>query len=440
MPDSTTEKRETKRRKEDADAGVSATVDSKPAASSSTNPSSLFTCSDDEFQTWIASQLAQNYPSLQESYPDLFDKAPVCFVKWRQRFADNPPLWKRLFDKDRVLKEFAEAVPVLDAVLTLIEQADLLNTNNGGPQEQQQYTIIDLCSGKGYLSMLLSEMLPPDKVFRIVLMDKAFAMRNQKQPGPKHINWEHIYGEKKQMDKAAGGEDLSSTSGDNGDTATKPQSYYDTWPISLDTSKQDLKASRQLNNIPKHYFSKEHPAIILAIHLCGTLSMRAIDLYNNHPDTVHFLALKPCCLPGMVHAKRHEIFKIGTHQFDSSEVCIHGKWKQNKWIGGPPRSHIQQKFQVWARHLYCGIVVASANESDSSANEDAETLNTKVLPLQDSLNKRADQKKLHCRINVQTEGGFQNDFLFAQRTPTTKAMWERLQPYQVAQAESKEET
>jgi hypothetical protein len=281
-----------------------------------------------------------------------------------------------------------------------------------------------LCSGKGYLSMLLSELLPPEKVVRIVLMDKAFAMREQ-QPGPKHINWEHIYGKKKVDD--GGGENGTSQHDEKDSAAVQSQSYFDTWPISLDTSKQDLKASRQLNNIPKHYFSKDHPAIILAIHLCGTLSLRAIDLYNNNPDTVHFLALKPCCLPGMVHAKRHEIFEIGNHKFDSKDVCVHGKWKQNKWVGGPPRSHIQQKFQVWARHLYCGIAVE--NKDDLGAGGEESKGNH--LSSQGTLG-----CKLHCRINVQTEGGFQNDFLFAQRTPTTNAMWGRLQPYQMDEEEN----
>jgi hypothetical protein len=384
----------------------------------------LFTMSDDEFCTYMSSHLQQN--ALSRYFPDIFSKAPHCMTNWRRRFGDNPPLWRRLFDKDRVIKEFVEAVPVLDAVVKLINQQTTTT--------DRQYHIIDLCSGKGYLSMLLSELLPPSKVHRIVLMDKAFPMRNQ-QPQSHHINWEHIYGERPNKETKHHVSTSTTTT-----TTTSPsttQYYYETWPISLDTSKQDLKASRQLINIRRHYLNKEYPAIILAIHLCGTLSLRAIQLFNENPDTVHFLALKPCCLPGMVHAKRHEMFEIGGYQFDSNEVCIHGKWKQNKWVGGPPRSHIQQKFQVWSRHLYCGIldndkyngVTARGEEKEEMGHDNdnaGHTSSNASMTCTSTIS-----RKMHCRVMVQQDGGFQNDFLFAQRPPTTETMWTKLQSYQV---------
>lgn len=40
------------------------------------------------------------------------------------------------------------------------------------------------------------------------------------------------------------------------------------------------------------------PVIILGIHLCGLLSIRAIETFNRGPKCVAF-ALKPCCLPSM---------------------------------------------------------------------------------------------------------------------------------------------
>ena len=43
-----------------------------------------------------------------------------------------------------------KAVPVIDAVLKLVEGSEL---------ETEKFTILDLCCGKGYLSMLLSEMV-----------------------------------------------------------------------------------------------------------------------------------------------------------------------------------------------------------------------------------------------------------------------------------------
>jgi hypothetical protein len=55
-------------------------------------------------------------------------------------------LWNRLFDKDRVKKEFLEAIPVLDAVKRLVQ-----NSSNSSSTPPKKYTIVDLASGKGML-------------------------------------------------------------------------------------------------------------------------------------------------------------------------------------------------------------------------------------------------------------------------------------------------
>ena len=42
----------------------------------------------------------------------------------------------------------------------------------------ERFTIVDLCSGKGFLSMVLSELLPSERVERCVLVDKAWPPLN----------------------------------------------------------------------------------------------------------------------------------------------------------------------------------------------------------------------------------------------------------------------
>ena len=256
------------------------------------------------------------------------------------------------------------------------------------------------------------------------------------------------------------------------------------WPIPIDTSKQNLKSSRQLQQIKKHYLSNEsqHPVIILAIHLCGTLSLKAIELFNSNPKSVKFLALKPCCLPGMIHAKRDEVFQIGNHKFDASEVCVHGKWKKNKWEKGPPRSHLEPKFKRWSKHLYRGIdddhnntnnigndngdrMPYTSQDKDSTKNNDggddaiddgndgdgddgatnkqkkeetsSESAAAKSAPVSastiDNDNDHDNKvRKLHARIRVQHDGGFQNDFLFAERVPvSSEEVWLELEKHRV---------
>ena len=302
------------------------------------NDRTRFGLSDADFEAYVTQSLAAH--PLASQYQELFQAAPICIRKWRQRYRGHPSVWKRLFDSSRVFKEFIEAVPVLDAVQQLVAQTT--------PSEP--FTIIDLASGKGFLSMFLSELLPANKVKRLVLVDKAWPMHGM-TPQAHHISWEHLYGP------------------------------YN-WPIPLTTSKVDLKSSNQRRNLVSK-FVQDGPVLLLAIHLCGILSLRAIQLYNENLDKIHFFCLKPCCLPGMIHAKRKEVFQIGDHQFDAKLVCVRGKWNKNQWCG-PPRATLKPIFHTWVHHLFLGIV-----------DDDDKTQKTKVC------------------IPVQHEGGYQNEFLFA---------------------------
>eukprot|EP00571_Detonula_confervacea_P012981 CAMPEP_0172305634 /NCGR_PEP_ID=MMETSP1058-20130122/6884_1 /TAXON_ID=83371 /ORGANISM="Detonula confervacea, Strain CCMP 353" /LENGTH=357 /DNA_ID=CAMNT_0013017297 /DNA_START=132 /DNA_END=1205 /DNA_ORIENTATION=+ len=322
---------------------------------------------DEEFESFLRKEL-EKHP-LSKEYPELFATAPKLICKWRQRYQGNPSLWKRLFQKDRVLKEFIESVPVIDAVQRLVVNSELFK--NG-----QKFTIVDLACGRGYLSMFLSELLPPNKVEKFILVDQAWPMHNM-TPEPHHISWTHIYGSSKKV------EDQS------------VPNYYDTWPIRLNTCKVNLKKSKEISSMEERLFTNysEGPVILVAVHLCGTLSLKAVELFNNNPG-VCFFCLKPCCLPGMVHVKRDEIFRVGEHSFDSKLVCMAGKWKKNVWRG-PPRKVTTHYFQRWVDNLLLGM-----NDADA--------------------------EKIKKTIMVQHTGGYQNDFLFAERLPETAPVWDVL--------------
>ncbi|KAL7542301.1 hypothetical protein ACHAWF_009895 [Thalassiosira exigua] len=356
---------------------------------------------DEEFERHLREEL-EAHP-LAARYPDLFATAPKLIRNWRRRYRGNPSLWKRMFRKDRVLKEFVEAAPFVDAVRRLVASYD---SSNG-----KKFTIVDLACGKGYLSMLLSELLPPDKVEKIVLVDRQWPMHNM-EPQSHHISWTHIYGSYKEV------EDQS-----------LPR-YFETWPIRLHTSKVDLKKSKEIRSLEQRLFRNKGPVILVAVHLCGTLSLKAVELFNNNPET-RFFCLKPCCLPGeeigqlnipvryldfvteltepnsagMVHAKRDEIFHLGEHSFDSKvilripgAVCMAGKWKKNKWTG-PPRTVTKAYFERWADNLFLGM-----NDRDAS--------------------------KMKKTIMIQNDGGYQNEFLFAERLPETAPVWDALRQEQ----------
>jgi hypothetical protein len=88
----------------------------------------------------------------------------------------------------------------------------------------------------------------------------------------------------------------------------------------------------------------------------------------------------------MVHAERDEIFKAGEHQFPAKDVCAWGKWvskSKGKWTG-PPRNHLEGKFNCWVRNLHQCLNVA---EEWKSTDE----------------------------VVIQRDGGFQNAYIWAQR-------------------------
>ena len=251
------------------------------------------------FADWLdkALRAAPNQAAYGQTYLD----SAAAVVRWRRRYRGNPKLWNRLM-KDKVVKELIECAPVVAACRDYVDA------------HTKPVTVVDLCSGKGYLAMLLSELLPKDKVSRIVLVDKAWPLNGQDEPLPHQINWDHIY------------------------------DYYEDWPITLTTSKQDLKCKSSVRGMKRRMLD-EAPGdiVVLAVHLCGTLSLKALDLFNSH-EKCSFLVLKPCCLPGLVHSKRDEVFVVGDHSFDSKEVCSNGRFKGNVWKG-PPRHLIRGKFE-----------------------------------------------------------------------------------------------
>jgi hypothetical protein len=107
-----------------------------------------------------------------------------------------------------------------------------------------------------------------------------------------------------------------------------------------------------------------------------------------------------------VHVKRHEIFHLGTHTFDSKLVCMHGKWNKNEWKG-PNRNATKVCFDRWVENLYLGINESSfcgAEEDAKDGSADGSKVNEEVVT------------KVQKTIPVQNDGGYQNEFLFAERS------------------------
>ena len=167
--------------------------------------------------------------------------------------------WQKLMKHGRLLKEVNEALPVVDR----LERWVRCNGSDNG-----KLTIVQLVAGMGALSMLLAEMLAGNaNIERFVLVDNAYPL-----PGTElkahHVNPAHL-------------------------------ALADCWPFELTHRKYDIKSSSGHRSLQKHCLDRAPgPIALLGVHLCGVLSLRAVQLYNDHPRCA-LLAMKPCCLPPM---------------------------------------------------------------------------------------------------------------------------------------------
>lgn len=219
---------------------------------------------------WLDNQV-RALPAMAE-FPHLIKPAQTALKAWRIRF--NKTTWKRLFKlsgrdgrgdgaKERVLKELNECVPVIAYVLDAVSRWNRKSKESKASRESDsKITIVDLCSGFGILSMFLSEILPPEKVKAIVLIDKMWPLKNQSpKTNSNQISCEHL-----------------SSPG---------------WPIALYKRKVNIKAKRELRQIHKYVFdraSESGPTIIIGIHLCGSLSNRVCFQKKNKIHMKYFLS------------------------------------------------------------------------------------------------------------------------------------------------------
>ena len=357
-----------------------------------------FAASEASFAAHLSAELA-SAPGA-ELYPDVFADAHEVILTWRRRYAATPQLWRRLYRADRVLKELIEAAPVIAAVRDVVAEASLAL--------DEQFTIVDLCSGKGFLSMFLSDMLgPTGRVERCLLIDKAWPPHEWEGPiGERHISDAHIYSERLPLGAEAGAE--------------PPVSYFETWPVPLHTSKRDLKNRATVRKLDAQLWSRcSGPVLLLGVHLCGTLALRAVDIFNASPSRCRLLVLKPCCLPPMLHAKRHETFRIGHHAFPASDVCASGSFKARRggWEG-PPRADLRPRFERWTEHLCAGVELGGVQPGESGGGDDRSGGSSSSCD--------GGAKAVHFS-QVQIRGGYQNQFVVAERGRLTRRLWERVQ-------------
>lgn len=217
--------------------------------------------------------------------------------------------WNSFLNRKSFLHEVEEAIVPLYQILKFCESRTL------------HLTVIDLCCGKGFFSMLLLYLLEKyphaKRVIRgLIMVEKQ-----------KDIRWDHI--------EAA--------------NFYVQNNYCDSIVIDVWSGKNihDYVFEKDIIHFKSIYTKYNNSSIVLiGIHLCKRLSSRFVELVNlAGPSTIAQAILAPCCVPQFTGT-----IKIPKHQQADSSTLI----TNNIQITNPKYFHMKPK-QKWFACWTCGL-------------------------------------------------------------------------------------
>ena len=227
-------------------------------------------------------------------HPNLLAQCRPIIQQWHDTFSvSNPPLWNRL--RRALPKELNESAFIIDEMMQFFDNAAVVDS-------EPPYTIVDMCSGVGFLSMFLSHLLPTDKCSRIWAIDTLFGLSDKALAGVVDA----ADTSNKQDDDNNVEKEENSSDASNRIHLTSDHLTSAIHPIPIKPRKANIKKGRELKQIAKHCIDRvPGPTIILGVHLCKSLSVHTVRLFNTSPKACR-LYLKPCCLPGRKELRRRE--------------------------------------------------------------------------------------------------------------------------------------
>jgi len=275
----------------------------------------------------VAYGLDKSNLSKIDEYQDIIASVKYVLWNWHTRWVvkNKSPgnarrEWYSFLNKSKLCHEVEEAIVALHHLRTWLNEKVSLDRGSNTSIDDASITVIDLCSGKGVFSMLLTYLAglgirtqnddnhsnnvtykeQPHawcSVFctigRCIMIDRM------------DINWKHISAANEDVvlfnsscrEQGSGSsmKPISSILNERGDIIENYDDSIllakipiDTWP---GTNIHDDEVLERINTLPGRI-------AIVGIHLCKGLSPRAIGITNIcGPQKIPFLCLAPCCLP-----------------------------------------------------------------------------------------------------------------------------------------------
>ena len=195
-----------------------------------------------------------DYGARSKRRDDLTRQTVEILRRWGDEWAGQREM-QSLLNKPELLHEIEESIVALTPFCDWLDDSM--------QRGMKPITLVDVCAGKGILSMLASYILRDDaaRVKQIVMLDKAA------------MNWDHI--------RAA-----------NEGAEREDRPPIITWPnCNL----------HEIDEVVERLNELDSPLAFVGIHLCKTLSPTFIGIANKlGAATCPYVCLAPCCLPRAV--------------------------------------------------------------------------------------------------------------------------------------------
>lgn len=201
-----------------------------------------------------------------DDHHDVTHQVIQILQHWGETWAGQKG-WHTLLNKKSLLHEVEESIIALQLFVDWLETTRHHHNGNDMPPP---VTLVDVCCGKGILSMLASYLFRDKRsthVSSIIMLDKQ-----------KDINWNHIVAS-------------------NACAVEEGRPLIQTWGgcnlHEIDTIVEKLEEEHTQNN--------RQPLALVGIHLCKQLSPACAGVVNTlGPKKVPYFCLAPCCLPRVV--------------------------------------------------------------------------------------------------------------------------------------------
>lgn len=225
---------------------------------------------DDNQRTTITTVPTASIPQYSQRVNTLTIETIKILKEWGDKWVGQPE-WQTLLNKKSLLHEIEESITALSFLFDWLEKR----------RDNTTVTLVDVCCGKGILSMLASYLCRNmQSVSDIIMLDIQT-----------DINWKHIH-----------------ASNENAKDVGRP--IIQTWGgcnLNELDSMIDLLQKEQSSNNGQY--------ALIGIHLCKLLSPSCAGLANAlGNDKCTFLCLAPCCMPRAVLKSKKKLahLKMGS--------------------------------------------------------------------------------------------------------------------------------